>query len=285
MIPINQERLVKQFMDFVRIDSPIFAEAPFVHALGEELSKLGLRWENDRTGQNGAGNLLALLPGTARKFPLFSYVCTWTRSNPGGESNPGLKTGKSAATRPPFWGRTVRRQSPPPWKQSAGFRPIALPTGIWSFSSPGGGAGAPGSKGVRLLSGPLESRFCSRRRGPPRDRHHPGPFLRIDPGALSGPRRPCRDFSGKRDQRDRHGRAGADPRLPRAAGPGDHRQFRVNQRRVGTKHGAGASRNGRQGAKPEPRKASNPGRKNPKRSGILGQGSRRKSHRRGKAGI
>jgi tripeptide aminopeptidase len=94
MIPINQERLVKQFMDFVRIDSPIFAEAPFVHALGEELSKLGLRWENDRTGQNGAGNLLALLPGTAPEIPPVLLCMHMDTVEPGRGIKPRLENGE-----------------------------------------------------------------------------------------------------------------------------------------------------------------------------------------------
>ncbi len=59
MITIDQDRLVKQFMDFVQIDSPSFEEAPFVLALEKELKALGLAVENDRTGQNGAGNLFS----------------------------------------------------------------------------------------------------------------------------------------------------------------------------------------------------------------------------------
>ena len=94
MIPINQERLVKQFMDFVRIDSPIFAEAPFVHALGEELSKLGLRWEIDRTGQNGAGNLLALLPGTAPEIPPVLLCMHMDTVEPGRGIKPRLENGE-----------------------------------------------------------------------------------------------------------------------------------------------------------------------------------------------
>jgi len=40
MIIIDQDRLVKQFMDFVQIDSPSFEEAPFVLALEKELKAL-----------------------------------------------------------------------------------------------------------------------------------------------------------------------------------------------------------------------------------------------------
>jgi tripeptide aminopeptidase len=68
MIPIDPDRLVRQFMALVQIDSPSFGEAPFVSALAGELKELGLTAENDRTGHNGAGNLFTVLPGTNRKL-------------------------------------------------------------------------------------------------------------------------------------------------------------------------------------------------------------------------
>ena len=61
---MDSDRLVKQFLEFVKIDSPSFAEARFVEFLTVELKKLGLQVKNDRTGQHGSGNLLAVLPGT-----------------------------------------------------------------------------------------------------------------------------------------------------------------------------------------------------------------------------
>lgn len=61
---IERDRLVAQFLQFVQIDSPSFDEAPFVRVLTQRLSELGLATINDETGQNGAGNLLAVLPAT-----------------------------------------------------------------------------------------------------------------------------------------------------------------------------------------------------------------------------
>ncbi len=62
MISPNQNRLIKQFVELVQIDSPSFEEARFVSALTGELMNLGLAVENDRSGENGAGNLLAVFP-------------------------------------------------------------------------------------------------------------------------------------------------------------------------------------------------------------------------------
>ena len=91
MISIDPDRLVRQFMGFVQMDSPSFAEAPFVSALGEELKKLGLAVKNDRTGQNGAGNLFAVLPGTNRNFqPILLSMHTDT-VEPGRRIKPRLE--------------------------------------------------------------------------------------------------------------------------------------------------------------------------------------------------
>ena len=94
MITPNQERLIKQFMDFVQIDSPSFSEAPFVSSLAGELKKLGLAVENDRTGKTGAGNLLAVFPGTNRSLrPIL--LCTHTDTvEPGRGIKPRLEAGQ-----------------------------------------------------------------------------------------------------------------------------------------------------------------------------------------------
>lgn len=61
---IDSGQLVAQFLQFVQIDSPSLDEAEFVRVLTEQLNELGLAVTNDETGRNGAGNLLAVLPGT-----------------------------------------------------------------------------------------------------------------------------------------------------------------------------------------------------------------------------
>jgi len=90
---IDQERLTKQFLDFVRVDSPFFAEAPFGEILGEELTKLGLSWDNDRTGQNGAGNLLALLPRSTPGIPPILLGMHLDTVEPGQGIKPRLENG------------------------------------------------------------------------------------------------------------------------------------------------------------------------------------------------
>jgi tripeptide aminopeptidase len=100
MITIDQDRLVKQFMDFVQIDSPSYEEALFVVALTEELKKMGLSVENDRTGQNGAGNLFSVLPGTDRGLPPILLCMHTDTVEPGRGIKPRLEDGqiRSAGT-------------------------------------------------------------------------------------------------------------------------------------------------------------------------------------------
>ncbi|MHB1004843.1 MAG: M20/M25/M40 family metallo-hydrolase [Chloroflexota bacterium] len=61
---IDGERLLAQFMEMVRIDSPSFEEKPFLDYLAGALKAMGLASHNDGSGQNGAGNLFATVPGT-----------------------------------------------------------------------------------------------------------------------------------------------------------------------------------------------------------------------------
>src|SRR4030042_6863688 len=104
MIAIDQDRLVEQFMDFVQIDSPSFEEASFVLALGKELKALGLAVENDRTGQNGAGNLFSVLPGTDRNLPVIVLCMHTDTVEPGRGIKPRLEDGQIRSAGTPLLG-------------------------------------------------------------------------------------------------------------------------------------------------------------------------------------
>jgi tripeptide aminopeptidase len=104
MFTPNQDRLIKQFMEFVQIGSPSFEEAHFVSALAEELMKLGLAVENDRTGQKGAGNLFAVFPGTNRNLrPILLSMHTDT-VEPGRGIKPRLENGQVRSDGPTILG-------------------------------------------------------------------------------------------------------------------------------------------------------------------------------------
>src|SRR3954469_20665958 len=64
MAAANEERVTRTFLDLVRIDSPTFQEQAICRRLMADLEALGLPVENDGTGRDGVGNLIARLPGS-----------------------------------------------------------------------------------------------------------------------------------------------------------------------------------------------------------------------------
>ena len=63
MAAANEERVTRTFLDLVRIDSPTFQEQAICRRLAADLEALGLPVENDGTGRDGVGNLIARLDG------------------------------------------------------------------------------------------------------------------------------------------------------------------------------------------------------------------------------
>ena len=63
MATANEERVTRTFLDLVRIDSPTFQEQAICRRLAADLAALGLPVENDGTGRDGVGNLIARLDG------------------------------------------------------------------------------------------------------------------------------------------------------------------------------------------------------------------------------
>jgi tripeptide aminopeptidase len=104
MINLNQDRLIEQFMEFVRIDSPSFEEAHFVSALAGELLNLGLDVKNDQTGEKGAGNLFAVLPGTNRKLRAILLSMHTDTVEPGRGIKPRLENGRVRSGTPTILG-------------------------------------------------------------------------------------------------------------------------------------------------------------------------------------
>ncbi|MHB1416205.1 MAG: M20/M25/M40 family metallo-hydrolase [Chloroflexota bacterium] len=90
---IDGRRLISQFLEFVRVDSPSLAEAPFAQVLMAELSALGLRLANDETGREGAGNILAVLPGNKKEAPPILLVAHMDTVEPGRGIQPQVEEG------------------------------------------------------------------------------------------------------------------------------------------------------------------------------------------------
>jgi tripeptide aminopeptidase len=63
MATANVERVTRTFLDLVRVDSPTFQEQAICRRLAADLEALGLPVENDGTGRDGVGNLIARLDG------------------------------------------------------------------------------------------------------------------------------------------------------------------------------------------------------------------------------
>jgi tripeptide aminopeptidase len=63
MAGANEERVTRTFLELVRIDSPTFQEQEICRRLAADLTALGLPVENDGTGRDGVGNLIARVDG------------------------------------------------------------------------------------------------------------------------------------------------------------------------------------------------------------------------------
>jgi tripeptide aminopeptidase len=66
IVGIKRDRMIKEFLDIVKIDSPSFKERELIDYLARELSKMDLDFYEDRTGveiNGNAGNLIALKKG------------------------------------------------------------------------------------------------------------------------------------------------------------------------------------------------------------------------------
>lgn len=90
---VDAERLLRQFLEFVRIDSPSFEEAKFEEVLTRELAALGLFAKNDATGREGAGNLMATLPGTDPTLPPILFATHVDTVEPGRGIKPRVEDG------------------------------------------------------------------------------------------------------------------------------------------------------------------------------------------------
>src|SRR5919107_3090378 len=63
MANTSEERVTRTFLDLVRIDSPSFQEQAICRRLAADLEALVLPVQNDGTGRDGIGNLIARLDG------------------------------------------------------------------------------------------------------------------------------------------------------------------------------------------------------------------------------
>lgn len=92
---INSERLVKNFMEYVKISSPTMYEKEFANFLKKELEQLGFEVVFDDTMQetgSNIGNLIAKLKGNGKGEPIL-FSCHMDTVSPGMNIKPVLENG------------------------------------------------------------------------------------------------------------------------------------------------------------------------------------------------
>ncbi|MGV3488992.1 MAG: M20/M25/M40 family metallo-hydrolase [Tuberibacillus sp.] len=93
---VNQERLVKEFMELVQVDSETGEEAEIAKVLKEKFTALGLKVEEDnakeKTG-HGANNLYCTLEGTIEADPIY-FTSHMDTVVPGKGIKPSIQDGK-----------------------------------------------------------------------------------------------------------------------------------------------------------------------------------------------
>jgi tripeptide aminopeptidase len=89
---VNEERVVREFIDLVKIYSPSLQERDVAVVLEAELKRLGLDVVNDGTGEGNTGNLIATLKGDGRGVPIYLSAHMDT-VEPGKGISPVIKSG------------------------------------------------------------------------------------------------------------------------------------------------------------------------------------------------
>lgn len=69
MTTVDHARALALFLELAQIDSVTYEERAIIDRLTREFAALGLAADNDRTGRDGAGNLLVRVPGSRADIP------------------------------------------------------------------------------------------------------------------------------------------------------------------------------------------------------------------------
>lgn len=93
---INQERIVQELLELVRIDSAPGQERLLADALKQKLVELGLEVIEDNAGaaiDGDTGNIIARLPGQVKGVPTVAFAAHMDRVTPGLGIKPRIKDG------------------------------------------------------------------------------------------------------------------------------------------------------------------------------------------------
>lgn len=92
---INEERVLKRFLEYVQIDSESYNEGDFAKALSQDLMNIGLEVEIDNAGEvvgSNTGNIIARLKGNAEGEAIL-FSCHMDTVAPGKGIKPVIKDG------------------------------------------------------------------------------------------------------------------------------------------------------------------------------------------------
>jgi len=95
-VGIKRDRMIKGFLDMVRVDSPSFKEREIIDHLARELAKMDLDFYEDRTGveiNGSAGNLIAVKKGDP-DLPVLLFMAHTDNVPPCKKVNPVIKGDK-----------------------------------------------------------------------------------------------------------------------------------------------------------------------------------------------
>lgn len=93
---INEERILQEFVELVKIDSPSMHERKVADILLEKLTALGLEADEDNAGKvlnTGTGNIIGRLPGNTPGIPAVMFCAHMDTVEPGRGVEPVVKDG------------------------------------------------------------------------------------------------------------------------------------------------------------------------------------------------
>lgn len=146
---VNQERLLAEFLELIRIDSPTKNERQIADVLKNRLQSIGLEVSEDAAGQafgGNCGNVFAYLKGTLPKAPVILFSAHMDTVDPCLNIEPILKGGKITSVGPTILGSDDKSGIAPILEAIRSIKEQNIPHGdiqvIFSVAEEGGLNGA-----------------------------------------------------------------------------------------------------------------------------------------------
>jgi tripeptide aminopeptidase len=93
---MNEQRLIDEFMEIVKVDSETGEERAICDLLTQKLTKLGFEVQEDDSARmtgHGAGNLIARWKGSGSDAPVICFICHMDTVAPGKGVKPAIQDG------------------------------------------------------------------------------------------------------------------------------------------------------------------------------------------------